>query len=452
MKPVSFCLSFSLVLSFVASHNLSAKNAFVPCPLTQSGEKAVQLRSFDGKSFALREWAYSAKEGFRGKVGTKPVKLDPGKAWILSMGGDEGDAGGPGLEESGLPTNGFLQLRSGAILEGTCLGGGENSFRFRIRHGNEVEVPLTYVQGFRRSAVGPIVTLPGKEGAKKKHQPRDANFGRALRRPPLESDLCFYTKGRDKNGNPTIRRIPCKVLGGTRAKGKAPSLLLQVGGSERSLPLSKVYGVVFAEGSGIEAVAPKGVPVDRAKLPNGTVLLGRLLSASSTGPWVFQTLEGFTLRMDQGGVEEVEFGSTHVQFVSMMPGVQIAQTPTLDRKWPTLRDHSPAGKVLKLGVRKFRHGFWAVPNLRMEIPLAKRSGRLLGKVGLVSRGKGLITLRILGDGKPLLKGLELKAGDQPRTLSYAFKGVERIVLELNGSFMLDSGAAVILGDLRILEQ
>ncbi|HHI78924.1 MAG TPA: hypothetical protein ENK02_03000 [Planctomycetes bacterium] len=429
-------------------------------PLSAPSDLAVRLRTFSGESLFLSEWTYALKEGFRGKAEGRNLKLAPGEAWILALPGEEDSSVGgvAGLE---FPSSGFLRLRSGGILQGECLGGAKGSLRFRVSGGNIVEIPIEYLQGFRRRALAPSSnkgdenseTKNGTRDKDRARRTRDANFTRTLLAPPLESDLCFYLKGKAKDGRPMVRRIPCKVLGGGRGgAGKAPSLLLQVGGKERTLPMKKVYGVVMAEGSGIEAVAPKGVAVDRILLTNGSTLQGRLLSAASGGNWVFQTLEGFQLHLGSRFIREVEFGSTRVHFVSMMSGIQVTQTPTLDRKWPILRDHSPAGRALKLGRKKFRHGFWLVPNLDLEIPLGKKKGLLLGEVGLVSRNKGLVKLRILADGKPLLDELELKAGEKARELRVSVERVDRLVLELKGSFMLDSGAAVILGDLRILEQ
>jgi hypothetical protein len=426
--------------------------------LAQKRGRSIRLLSFSGRASTLSEWTFSAEGGFRGKVNGKAFQLASGLAWVMALNGGVEDKASRAVKNQALPARGFLKLRSGAILEGHILGGSEGTLLFKIDHGNKIEVPIEFVQGFRREVMASSAKTSstfgeGEKGRKKETKVRDANFSRALKSPPLESDLCFYSKGRDKRGRPLIRRIPCKVLGGTyREETKKAELLLQVGGRNRTLPLSKIYGVVFAEGSGIEAVAPKGTSVDRAKLRNGTILFGRLLSAGSSVPWTFQTLEGFKLRLSMETLQEVEFGSTKVHFVSMIPGVQVVQTPTLDRKWPTLKDHSPAGKSLKLRGKEFRHGFWVVPNLRIEIPWGKKSGRFLGQAGLVSRGNGLVTLRILADGKPLIENLELKGGDEPKVFQYKLKGIEKLVLELKGSFMLDSGAAVILGDLRILEQ
>jgi len=452
-------VSLFFLSPFFCLLGLSARPSFGTVPGIRGDGRTVRLKSFSGKTWTFRDWVFSAKDGFRGVEGGNPIRLAPGKAWIMD-GSDEGeDALSVSPSNKNLPARGFLKLRSGAILDGVCLGGTKGSLEFQIHRGNKILVPLTYIQGFRGPVAKPKVTASEEENKEAKHRVLDANFSRALQAPPLESDLCFYTKGKSSNGEPIIRRIPCKLLGGTPindkvGKGKLGTLLLKVGGKERSLPLTKVYGVVFAEGSGVEPVAPENVPMDRAKLQNGTVLIGRLLSANSdlSKPWVFQTLEGFRLRLDQELIQEIEFGSPQVKFVSRIPGLQIARTPTLDRKWPVLKDHSPAGRSLKLEGEKFRHGFWVVPNLRMEIPLTAKRGILLGKAGLVSRGKGLVKLRVLGDGKPLMKEVELKGGAPAVSLQLNLENIERVVLELQGSFMLDSGAAVILGDLRVLEQ
>ncbi|MCB9880190.1 MAG: NPCBM/NEW2 domain-containing protein [Planctomycetes bacterium] len=345
----------------------------------------------------------------------------------------------------------FVQIRKGPRLQGSFVSAQASNegvtdgapspapgtvLRFDMRFGGETDVPLRHVQAIRFGAKLPEATPSGAETAPTATEPAgDEGFAEACVSPPKNRDLLFAIVGGK------LRRLPCRVQ---RIENDA--VIVERGQVE----IDKVYGLVLAEISGIEAERRASDRRVIVRLGDRLRLEGELVSLD-------QTRVG--LRLDAGPVLHVpwpsivdcELESERLVYVSDLElkdgSVAVG---ALGRVWPLLRDVGPGNRKLAIGNRTYRRGLFAVPPRTMVFELPRRFDRLVGEVGMPAARIGSASLRFLAGNRPLGEPLLLHADGSVHALSIPLGDAERITIELVVGPELDSGSRVVLGDLRLI--
>ncbi len=404
---------------------------FLPATDASAQEGGLSVLDLEGRARVLTEW--SLREGrLKGLALGVETVLPREDCWVLR--------GRTRIRSLPNPDAGpFYRLRGGLEVSARLRGGGRGFLRFEPDLlGKAQEVPLRFLEGLLCRPEGPLT--------------EDAGFRKALADPPLKEDLCFYlAEGGDAKtsdgGKPRVKRIPCKVLG-----GKGAEILLEIGGRERSLPLARIYGLVFAESSGLEAVPDPDSPPDLLTLSDGRILRGRLLEGDSARGWRFRSLEGLEFRVPVNLSRDVELAGPKLRFLGDLPGFETEGGAALTRTWPLFRDRGPGGAPLALGRRVFRHGFWLVPPRRIRVSVAGKKGVLRATLGLVPSRFGGVRFRLLGDGGDLLPPRILDQERGPVELEVPIDGIGTLELVFECGTDLDAGSQVVLGDPRLCLQ
>lgn len=381
----------------------------------------VRITPLRGEALTLDNWTL-AEERLRGTLTEtgERFSISARRVWLL----EPRTAPPPPAAEGGA----FLQLRGGPLLYGKLVGGNGNDFVFELRFGGRSKVAKTFLQGVQ------VGEAPAKGAS-------DAGFARALAAPPADED---YLYGYDAKGR--IRRYRCKVAGMDDQE-----LLVELDGTTVKVPLGNVFGLVFAETSGLEASPPSGRGLVTVTLHDGRVLQGTARGAGWNRPFGLRLPAGMDLAVPLDRIREVEFGSDKLLYLSTLPPSESSsQKPAFGRTWPILRDRGLGGGPLRLGPRRYRRGFLLVPEVRLDFELPREFNRLEGEVGMPRSRYGSVRLRILADGRQLGEAVELTADGTPLPLSRELAGARRVTIQLEATDDLDVGALVVLGDLRVV--
>lgn len=348
----------------------------------------------------------------------------------------------------------FVQLRKGPKLRGRIASAelveDETLLQFEPVLGKRSALPLRHVQAirfakkrFERPAPKKQEAPKGKgagaaPAAKKKPQgPADEGFALACANPPKNRDLLFVLAGG------RIRRVPCKIKG-----IDAKSVVADRG----SVPINKVYGVVLGEISGVEAEEIPSQRRVRMRMGGDRLLVGTL-QAMSDKRVSFTLDSGVELEVDWRAIVDVELESERLVYLSALPLEAASRSPAaLVRRWPLLRDVGPGGGALAIGRRVYRRGFFVVPPRKMVFKLPRNFDRIEGELGILPSRFGAATVRIEAGGKRIGDPIELRAGAAPHVLRLELGAARNLTLSIDVGPELDSGARVVLGDLRVIAE
>ncbi|MCA8968513.1 MAG: hypothetical protein KDC95_01970 [Planctomycetes bacterium] len=425
-----------------------SRSAIVVCALCALARAQSEFRVTDRAATAHRV-AGLRLDGDRLR-GESRSNADSGSAWSLPvrdlwtiepLGIAAGNVTASSKAES------FVQIRKGPRLFGSFVGAKSSSdggtdgaqstvLRFDMRFGGETEVPLRHVQAIRFGAKLPEVKPSSAESAQPATAPAgDEGFADACASPPKNRDLLFaIVSGK-------LRRVPCRVQ---RIENDA--VIVERGQVE----IDKVYGLVLAEISGIEAERRASDRRVVLRLGDRVRLEGELVSLDSARVGV-QLDAGPVLRVPWTSIVDCELESERLVYVSDLELKEgSVAVGALGRVWPLLRDVGPGNRKLAIGNHTYRRGLFAVPPRTMVFGFPRRFDRLVGEVGMPVARIGSASLRFLAGDRPLCEPLHLQADGSVHPLSIPLGDAERITIELVVGPELDSGSRVVLGDLRLI--
>lgn len=316
---------------------------------------------------------------------------------------------GEGGQSVAWPT---LWLRSGQQLPARLKGGDETVARFELPFTTEpLELPWRFLRALRTT---PTADVPG--------------FDDRVTDPAPDVDLLYAENAGE------VRRLSVTVTGidGDR-------LAVRFGGQERTVPLARVRGIVFAQ--------RHGAPPDPLPSPRVTVIAagGRRLTGKPVAldgeHFVVQMAEGPQVAVDRDAIAAVEVTTDKLlPLTELTP--QVEQTPALDLAWPPLVDRGLEGDTILLGGHEYRRGLVLFPRTTLTYRLPRPFDVLNVTVGIEDRAgpDAKAICRIEGDGRVLWESKPLTKQDPPQPLQLDVHGVEVLVLEA------DFGGDLELGD------
>ena len=245
-----------------------------------------------------------------------------------------------------------LWLRSGASFSAQFVTGGETHAEFAMRYSaSQVRMPWRYVRA---------LCFDGAEQ-------RDAAFMNGVVNPPEGTDLLFVRRGDDKV------RVSARFTGFDGGQFR-----VEVSGTERSLPLDRVYGLVLGDYSG---APPDAQPNPRARVfaMDGYQVEG-VVTAIDSGVWRVRVDEGVEFAIPDSDVRGVRIASDRMVFLSDLE-YELEQTAALDRVWRPLVDHGPGGGPIVVGGKAFARGLVLFPRTKMSFVIEGRFDALEATLG-----------------------------------------------------------------------
>jgi len=454
VKRIPIALSALSLLALAPSH---------PDGLGQ-GRANLQVRTLDGELVSLSQPRLVQEKD-------KPQRLEgnhKGKAWSADLAAlwQVGYERGAAADFARDKAKSFFQLRGSSSLEGKLVGGDSADpkwFRFKLPGAKEGLVLRHHLLALRLQPVRkPVPKDPtaavinaknkrttGKTSQAKKGEEanalgpkldRDGGFAKALANPPENRDLIFVEDKKKR-----IRSFACDVRG-VDDKGVS----IEFRGQTRSLPLARVYGIVFGTLSGLapEFLAPGQVTVELS-LSDNRRFRGSLKSLDKTS-WTLTLAEKIETRFPTAWIRNAMVFSDRCVYVSDLEIKDRIQKPMLGREWPILQNHSGGGVSLSLGGQSYRKGFLLVPDVSFRVDFPRAYSRLIGQVGMPKSMVGAAVLRFLVDGNQIGPDYKLQANGKLQDIDLDLQGAKELSLELEHSADLDAGARVILGDLRAI--
>ncbi len=320
----------------------------------------------------------------------------------------------------------MLWLWSGTALPARFLAAAGTNARFALPLGAaepvEIALPWRAVRAVRFDAPGPI----------------EPEFAARLREPPAQQDTLY---GRQPDGG--LQRVSLAVRGVEDGR-----LLVHFGGADRTIPLDRVYGVVFGEQSG---AAPDRQPNPRATVVStgGIALEGRLQQLSEQV--VVRLDEGVELSLPRAAVARVIVSSDKVLYLSALQP-RAEQTPALDRVWPWWVDRRPDGSALQLDGKRYATGLVLVPRTRLHFALPRPFELFEATIGMDDRAGPLAhaVFRVFGDGAVLYDSGPIGYGDPPRPVRLPVDGVRELALEADFGDNLDLGDLCAFAAARVV--
>lgn len=327
-------------------------------------------------------------------------------------------------EPAALVDSPFVLLRSAQRLLGV-LSGGEGKDLLVNVHGarGATRVPLAFVAAVRVAA---------------KPLAEDGGFAQDLLKPDAAADWLYALQGE------RVRRLSVTVK-----EVRAREILVDFTGTERTLPLERVYGMVFAQRSGAPPPS-QALPLVRLGLRRHEPVVGRL-AAMDQQDLTLVLAEGGELRFPREQVMRMRVRSPRCVFLSDLEPARVEQTPALERVWPWVRDQAPGGQPIRLGGVAYEHGLVLIPRTRLSFAVPPGFARFETTVGLEDRAgpKGHAVFRILGDDKVLFDSGPFPYGTPPKPVSLDVRSVKTLTLEADFGDHLDLGDHCVFADARM---
>jgi hypothetical protein len=321
----------------------------------------------------------------------------------------------PGIEQPAV----VLELRGGGRLRGKSLTLGDDKCQVGWMAAEPLNLPIDLVRAIRLQ--------PGAASP---------DFEKALATPSVELDRIFLQDEMDK-----LTSVPGLVESLTDEQ-----LTFEAGGQMRSVPRSRLFGIVVAQGAAADPPARCLV-----EFKDGSLLGGESLELAG------QTA---TLAIPAGGkaefawsaVARVNVRSSRVSFLSDLKPTAEEQSALVTLARPAQRDKSVLGRPLVLGNKSFDKGLGVHARSLLSFAAESQWDTLAATIGLdpVAGGKGDCVFRVLADGQQLFER-RMKGNDPPQELSLPIAGREQITLVVEPGAGLDLGDAANWCDVRFIK-
>lgn len=382
------------------------------------GAPKANVTTLGGESFAGELVSLSAQEAvFTTAAGPRKVPL--GDLWQIRLSGYEDLMTVPGR------TVVLLHGADGGKLAAKSLTVEEGKVRVATALFGSVAVDV--------AGVSAIVAPAADE-----HATACVNRVEAMKLPPGKTD---YLVASDKVG----RWVP---VGGVLKNLQGGKVLFEYRGEDRSVDLATVHALLLA------AVPRSGKP------PIGQVIA----KDGSVVPFASVTLSGSKISLSADGLQiadaaldgiaEINFRSERCTYLSDLEPAKVTQTGLFDVAFPFRRDRSAAGGPLRIAETNYAKGLGLHSRCELTYDLAGKYASFAATAGIDEAGgnRGRATLRILGDGKELLKPTDIAGGAAAISVNLNVAGVKQLTIVVDfGPDNLDVGDYVDLAEARVIK-
>jgi len=259
-----------------------------------------------------------------------------------------------------------------------------------------------------------------------------------MRLPPASHD---YLVAEDAKGN----WVPAAGVLKSIADGK---VRFEYEGEVRTIAVSAVRAIELAR-MVREADPPIGYLVGRDGSTVGFTSLG-LAGASLS-----LAADGLSAKaVDLAAVAEIRFVSDRSAYLSELEPVKVVQVGLFDVAFSYRRDRSTAGSPLRVGGVTYAKGLGLHSRCELAYDLAGEYATFAAVAGIddAAAGRGNAELRVLGDGKELIKPVKLLGRGEPVPVRCDVAGVKHLTLLVDfGDDRVDVGDHVSLAEARLIK-
>ncbi|QOJ13518.1 MAG: NPCBM/NEW2 domain-containing protein [Planctomycetia bacterium] len=213
---------------------------------------------------------------------------------------------------------------------------------------------------------------------------------------------------------------------------------------DTAVPWSRVAGVRFARPT---VRGASGAVV----LHGGDVLAGRASSEDGQRVVLRSGLLGEVV-LEWSQIERIEWRSERLVYLSTLRPARYEHTPLFDRPWPYRFDRTISGGPIRIGGRAYERG--VVMHSRSSLVFALDGGfdSFVATTGVVDevRERGVVTLRVIGDGRTLWEAAGVRGGQPPREAVVRIRGVHELILEVDYDDDLDIGDHAAFAAARLI--
>ena len=181
-------------------------------------------------------------------------------------------------------------------------------------------------------------------------------------------------------------------------------------------------------------------------------------------PFKSVTLSGKTLAIQADGIQckgvalskvaELRFASSRFVHLSSLTPSKAAQTGLFDVTFRFQTDRSAAGGPITLRGRTYAKGLGLHSRCELTYRLDGKYVKFATLAGIddAAQGRGKAELKILGDGKELVKPVQLTGRDRPQRIRCDVSGVKALTIVVGfGDDGVDVGDHVSLADARLIK-
>ena len=216
--------------------------------------------------------------------------------------------------------------------------------------------------------------------------------------------------------------------------------------NERDLPMkwSQLAGVVFGRPS------PRR-PSCRVFLRGDEVFAGRIVGGSPESLVLRSAILG-ELTLPWSRVERIESHSDRLVFLSDLAPSGYEFEPFFEKRWEFTVDASLTGRPLRLGGRVYAKGVALHSRATIVYDIAGAFQQFAASAGILDEmgTRGNVAMRVLGDGKLLWEGEDIRGGQSPREVVVSIAGVERLTLQVDFGEDLDLSDHACWADARLI--
>ena len=316
-----------------------------------------------------------------------------------------------------------LWLRSEQVLAAVFRSGDGSKGTFWLPFADKLEIPWRFIQAVRFDNVADA----------------DPGFLERAEDPPDTTDYLYAI---DAKG--AVRRLSVRFLG---VKGDKIEVRFQ--GDDKTMPLQRVYGVVFGKSAGTRPDAQSN-PLVRLRTRDGLQIAGKLIGLDDEQCGL-RLDEGMTLSIDRRSIASILVRSDKLVYLTDLEP-RVEQTPAFDRVWPWLRNEGPGGAEIRLGGKPYRFGVVLFPRTRLAYAVDGRYDVFETVIGLEDGAgeRAHAVFRVIGDGRVLLDSGPMTRDSEPRVVKVPITNVQRLTLEADFGKDFDLGDICVFAMPRVL--
>ncbi|HEY2413353.1 MAG TPA: NPCBM/NEW2 domain-containing protein [Pirellulaceae bacterium] len=272
-----------------------------------------------------------------------------------------------------------VELRAGGRVHAKKVAIGDEKIKIEWRAGWPLELPIDLVRGLQ------IVWFTE---AKLLADAKD--YEKSLAAPPATLDRVLL---RSDDGQ-------ISSISGLVESLDADNLTFDANGQKRSIPRSKLSGIVFAQPAPSTRKPPYTI-----KFRDGSELAGDKFSLAD-GKGTLEIAPQAAAHFNWLDVYEVFVRSTRLEYLSDWPLLPEEQTPIVTPPFPVQRDKSVSGNRLRVGhLERFDKGLGVHARSAITFATEGKWDLFKAKIGLDAEadGKGDCIFQVLADGKSIFE-------------------------------------------------
>ncbi len=269
---------------------------------------------------------------------------------------------------------------------------------------------------------------------------KDGGFAKYAQKPKEDNDLIYIQGDKILQRTVTIHSL----AGGTIA--------YESRGTERELPISRLYGLVMSTGAGVLPDPQPRPRVDIA-LRSGTTVPGKLVSMDGE-QCVVRLDEKVVLHLARDAISVINVLSDRLVYLTDLTPIKVEQTSAFSRLWKWQKNRSPSGPGIRLGGKHYKNGVVLIPRTRLTYPTRAHYDFLEAKIGIEDRSTGPAhaIFRVLDGDKLLYESKPLTRQSEPVDLKVDIRKVDRLTIEVDFGKNYDFGDHCVFAEARLIKQ